>query len=65
MKTKIATAPTARWRDRFLEIARQAEGSAAHAPRRPIAGLRLRARVAHRRVWLLASLSGLQRGQAR
>jgi hypothetical protein len=64
MKTKIATAPTARWRDRFLEIARQA-GSEAHAPRRPIAGLRLRARVAHRRVWLLASLSGLQRGQAR
>lgn len=65
MKTKTATAPTARWRDRFLEIARQVEGSAAHAPLRRIAGLRLRARMAHRRVGLLADLSGLQRGQAR
>jgi hypothetical protein len=65
MKTKTTTAPTARWRDRFLEIARQVEGSAAHTPLRPGAGLRLRARMAHRGVRLLADLSGLQRGHAR
>lgn len=35
----------ARWRDRFVEIARQVEGAGAPAPAQGVAGLRLRARM--------------------
>lgn len=65
MKSKIAVDPRARWRHRFLEIARQVEGPDCLPPARPIAGMRIRARLAaNRGARLLAPISSWSRGPA-
>lgn len=45
MNVRSPTAPRARWRDRFVEIARQVETDGAAHAAGPVAGLRLRARI--------------------
>ena len=45
MNARNAIPPRLRWRDRFLEIARQVEGVDSLPPA-PLAGLRMRARMA-------------------
>lgn len=54
MNRKTAASLRATWRDRFLEIAREAEAAHPVAAARPVAGLRLRARLSKDRVRLLA-----------
>jgi len=57
MKVRNPIAPRATWRDRFLEIARQAGGAGPRVPPALASGLRPRARM--------AGFATLRRGPAR